>query len=87
MAAYLVEEFVESEPTGRSWRVRAEDPLDAALKALSCDREPHAGNDALCMKVSPRNRFGRSELLDRRRLVSEARRRACLRADTFLPNS
>lgn len=69
MIGYLVEEFVENEPTGRSWHVRATDPMDAAAKALARAEKLRAGTDPLRVKVSPRNRFGRYQFLDVRALT------------------
>lgn len=76
MAGYLVEEFVENEPTGRSWRVRATDPLEAAAKALTREKDLRARDELLRVKVSPRNRFGRYEFLDVHAVLSSAARAA-----------
>lgn len=64
MTGYLVEEFIENEPTGRSWQVRATDPLEAATKALARIEKLRGGADPMRMKVSPRNSFGRYQFLD-----------------------
>ena len=55
MTGYLVEEFVENEPTGRSWHVSATDPLEAAAKALArvekpCAAERPAAREGLAEK-------------------------------------
>lgn len=60
---YLVEEFVENEPTGRSWRVSAEDAMHAALQAVEEEKKRLAEKGPFRFKVSPRNRFGQTHFI------------------------
>lgn len=76
MAGYLVEEFIENEPTGRSWRVYADSPLQAAFRALGDEEHDLVECAALHFKISLRNRFGRSEFVKARTVLSPASRSA-----------
>ncbi len=63
MACYLVEEFVESEPTGRSWRVTAASRRAALLAAIDEETRKMPGYPPSYARVTQRNRFGKSEFL------------------------